>query len=314
MILVTGATGFVGRQLIPRLVENGEDVRALIRPSQKEPNLPRGLPLQVAVSGLVGFREIRAALVGVDTVVHLASAEKTGDPKALKEVDYEGTRRLLEASEEVGIKRFVYISHLGANSASAFPLYRVKGRIEEMILQSRVPYTIVKTSLLHGPEDRFTTLLSALAHVSPGVFFLPGDGQIRLQPLWVDDLVTCIEWSLDDPGLVRQVVSVGGPEFLSLQNIAELVMSQSGRRRRIVPMPVPYVRFLTRMFRRRYKNTALSSLWLDHFAVNRACELHSVMRYFGLRPARLEQSLQLPEKVGLFRNWRYLSQGTSIVD
>ena len=119
MILVTGATGFVGRALLPRLAEAGLEMRCLIRPSRRTPRLPKEIPVQASIASLEDERGLRAALVGVDTVIHLAGAEWHGRRGDVLAVDAQGTRVLVEAAREAGVGRLLYLSHLGADRASA---------------------------------------------------------------------------------------------------------------------------------------------------------------------------------------------------
>jgi uncharacterized protein YbjT (DUF2867 family) len=193
MILVTGATGFIGRVLVRQLTETGQRVRVLLRPSPHSPRLPKGVPVEVAVVALNDERGLRAALRGVDQVCHLASAVSQGRRGNLFTTDIEGTRTLAEVAASAGIKRFIYLSHLGADRASAFPVHKAKGIAEEHIRKSGVPHTIIRSSVVYGPEDHFTTSLARLIRGAPGFFPVPGDGRTLLQPLWVEDLVTCFD-------------------------------------------------------------------------------------------------------------------------
>ena len=144
MILVTGGTGFVGRALVRQLVANGQQVRTLIRPSPRTPNLPRGVPVEVAVVGLNDERGVRAALRGVDVVYHLAGAEHQGARGNILETDAHGTANLARAAAESRVRRFFYISHLGADRSSYYPLLKVKGIAEEHIRKSGAPFTIFR--------------------------------------------------------------------------------------------------------------------------------------------------------------------------
>jgi NADH dehydrogenase len=291
MILVTGATGFVGRALLPRLVEGGATVRCLIRPSKTSPRLPREVPVQVAVSNVTDFRGVRAAMVGVDTVIHLASAEWRGWRGNMEKVDVEGTQKVLEAAKEVGVGRIIYLSHLGAEKASAFEVHRVKGRVEEMIRASGIPYTILRTALLYGEEDIFINGVAMALATVPSIFLMPADGRMLLQPLWVEDLVTCIEWSLDDLTTVNQTISIGGPEFFTFEQIVKMVMGMTRMNRTLVSVGIPYLRWGARMLETFLPHSPFNVHWLDYLAVNRICELISVPRYFGLKPARFEQTI-----------------------
>ncbi len=299
MILVTGATGFVGRALLPRLVEGGANVRCLIRPSKVSPRLPKEVPVQVAVSPITDFRGVRAAMVGVDTVVHLASAEWRGHKGSLEKVDVEGTRKILEAAKEAGVSRILYLSHIGADKASAYEVHRMKGRIEELIIRSGIPYTIFRTALLYGEEDIFANGMAMALATVPSVFLVPGNGRTILQPLWVEDLVTCLEWSLDDLTTLNQILTLGGPEFLTFEQIVKTVMDITRMPRSVVHVGIPYLRWGARLMEAFLPRSPLTTRWLDLLAVNRICELTSVTRYFGLRPARFEQTIDYMAG----RNW-----------
>jgi uncharacterized protein YbjT (DUF2867 family) len=136
MILVTGGTGFIGRALVRQLTEAGYPVRLLIRPSRQSPQLPRGVPVEVAVSSLSDRRGLRSAMVGVDIVYHLAGAESRGPGRGLLEVDIQGTQAVSKVAADVGVKRFFYLSHLGADRASAFPVFKAKAIAEEHLRRS----------------------------------------------------------------------------------------------------------------------------------------------------------------------------------
>ncbi len=291
MILVTGATGFVGRALLPRLAEAGLEVRCLVRPSRRSPRLPRGIPMQVSIASLEDARGLRAALVGVDTVIHLAGAEWHGRRGDVFAVDAAGTRALVEAAREAGVGRLVYLSHLGADRASAYPVLKAKGIAEEFIRQSGLTYTIVRSTLLYGAEDVFLNVVAALVKLGPGLFFMPGDGRISLQPLWVEDLVTCLEWSLSDLTSLNQTIALGGPEFVTFGQMVQTVMDVLGVRRLVVPVRPPFLRAGAWLMEQMLPRSPLTTHWLDYLAVNRTCELTSVTQHFGLKPARFENTV-----------------------
>lgn len=299
MILVTGGTGFIGRALIRHLVDNGYQVRTLIRPSQQSPRLPKGVPVEVAVASLTDERGLRAALVGVDTVYHLAGVERRGVRADLLETDIQGARTVANVASEAGVDRFFTISHLGADRASAYPVLKAKAIAEEHIRHSGIDYTILRTALIFGPGDGFTTGLAQLLHGLPFVFLLPRGGETLIQPLWVEDLVTCMTWALDDDDTRRQTYEIGGPEFLSLRQVTEAVMQKVSARRTLMSAHPVFLRTLTVLLEYLLPNSPVSVYWLDYLATNRTCSLDTIPRVFNLLPSRFNQRLAYLED----HNW-----------
>ncbi len=291
MILVTGATGFVGRALLPRLTEAGHAVRCLVRASRRSPRLPAGVPVQLALGALDDPRALRAALAGVEVVIHLAGAEWRGRHGDLLAVDVQGTRAVAEAARAAGVRRLVYLSHLGADRASAYPVLKAKGIAEEFVRQSGVPHLILRSALLYGREDALVNTLAAVVSLSPGVVLLPSISKLRLQPLWVEDLATCLEWSLAEEALRDQTVALGGPEFFTLPELVTMIMERIGARRTLLNTNPVWLRTGAWLLEQLLPRSPLTANWLDHLAVSRLCELTSVTRYFGLKPARLEPTL-----------------------
>jgi uncharacterized protein YbjT (DUF2867 family) len=291
MILVTGGTGFVGQVLIRHLVSMGFQVRTLLRPSSDSPKLPRGVAVEAVICGLKDERGLRAALKGVEVVFHLAGAERKGSQADLMGVDIEGTRTIASVAADAGVERFFYLSHLGADRASAYPVLKSKAIAESYITHSGVPYTIFRSAMLFGPGDQFTTELVRMLRISPGIFLLPGDGSSLLQPLWVEDLVTCMALSIEDSTMAGQIYAVGGPEFLTFRHIVEMLMAITRNQRWIVQISPAYLRMLSVFFENSFKNFPLSVFWQDYLAADRTCELDTLPRLFGLMPVRFSRQL-----------------------
>jgi uncharacterized protein YbjT (DUF2867 family) len=291
MILITGGTGFIGRALIRHLAEAGLPVRTLIRPSAKTPRLPKGVEVDAAVASLNDEAGLRAAMVGVDVVYHLAGAERQGAKASLLDVDIHGTQAVSQAAAEAGVERIFYVSHLGADRASAFPILKAKAIAEEHIRRSGVDYTILRSSLVYGPGDAFTTGLARLLHAFPYLFFLPGEGSTLIQPLFVEDLVTCLAWSMDYEHTRNHTYEIGGPEFLSFKNIVETVTETLELRRILIPAKPPYLRALTVLLEHVLPGLPVSVFWLDYLASNHTCSLDTLPHSFNLMPARFSQRL-----------------------
>lgn len=292
MFLVTGGTGFIGRALLRHMFDAGHPLRTLIRPSPRTPRLPTGVSLEVAVVSLNDPRGLRAALSGVDYVIHLASAEAFGNRGDLFTTDIEGTRNLAEAAAEAGVKRLLYLSHIGANRMSAFAVHKAKGIAEEHIRRSGVPFTILRSSIVYGPEDHFTVPLTRILKAAPGLLPLPGGGRSVVQPLWIEDLVTCILWAFENPGMENHTYEIGGSEYFPLRQVMDILMDVNRRRRLIVPLSMPNMRALIILLGTMYPNFPFSSYSLDYFSLNRTCPVDNLTRAFGLMPARFTYRLE----------------------
>jgi uncharacterized protein YbjT (DUF2867 family) len=291
MILVTGATGFIGRALVRHLSQTGQQVRVLLRPSPQSPRIPKGVPVEVAVVSLNDERGVRAALRGIDEVYHLASASSQGRRGNLVTTDIEGTRNLANAGRDAGIQRLIYLSHIGADRASAFPVQKAKGIAEEHIRKSGVPHTIIRSSIVFGPEDGFTTTIAGLLRAVPFFFPIPSDGRSLIQPLWVEDLVTALVWTLENPETINQTYEIGGGEYFTVRQVLETVMNITHTRHILVPLAPPYMRSLLVMLDSFVPNFSISTYWLDYAAVNRTCPVDNLPRTFGLMPARFAYRL-----------------------
>ena len=228
MILVTGGTGFIGRSLIRSLISSGETVRVLLRPSKKSPSFPKGVSVEVAVSSFSDEQSLRAAIKDVDVVYHLASAERMGLKGDLNQIDVDGTATLVKACKASAVKRIIYVSHHGADRGSAYPVMKAKGIAENWIINSGIPYTILRTGAVFGPGDQFTLPIVRLLRLMPFFFLIPEEGSALLQPIWVEDLVTCMTLSLEDSRKVNRILQIGGIESISYLDIVKMIMRQAG--------------------------------------------------------------------------------------
>lgn len=299
MILVTGGTGFIGKYLVRMLVESGYSVRVLIRPSQKSPDVPFGVPVEAAVTSLGDARGLRAAMVGVETIYHLAGVEQRGAYGNLMTVDIMGTRAVVQAAVDAKVDRLFFLSHLGVDRASAYPVLKAKAIAEDDIRKSGIDYTIIRSSIVYGQYDSFTTGLATLLSSIPFVIPIPGDGKALLQPLWVEDLVTALVWALDSKTTRNETYELGGPEFLSLSQIITLTMETIGVKRRILSIQPPFLRGLTVTLESVSPDLPISVFWLDYLAANRTCALDNLPRIFNLAPARMSHQLDYLKGV----NW-----------
>jgi len=298
MILVTGGTGFIGRVLIEHLVSLGKPVRMLLRPSQLSPNLPLGLPVEVAVCSLKDERGLQAALKGVDIIYHLAGTERLGTRADLMGVDINGSQAIAKAAAQANVDRIFFLSHLGADRLSAYPVLKSKAIAEAHIIHSGVSYTIFRSAVIYGPGDQFTTSLAKIFRISPGFFIMPGKGDVVIQPLWVDDLVTCLTYAMEDPATRNQIFSIGGGEYIKFHQVLEYIQDAIGVHRILFSLSPAYLRSLAVYMEHSFPQFPISIFWVDYLATDRTCPLDTLPRLFGLMPARFNQQLSYLNSLG----------------
>lgn len=226
----------------------------------------------------------------VDEIIHLAGTERHSSRAELQNVDIQGTQVLAAAAAQSNVRRILFLSHLGAERASAYPVLKAKAMAENAIVNSGVPCTIIRSAVIFGPGDQFTTSLARLLRLSPGIFMIPGDGSSLLQPIWINDAVSCLLTALENEQYAGQTISIGGMEALTFRQVVEQVMRGAGIRRRLVSVSPSTMRIIA-LFTDMFTNFPVSIFWLDYLSTNRTTQLDSLPRIFGILPARFHTNL-----------------------
>jgi NADH dehydrogenase len=290
VILVTGGTGFIGRRLVARLLAEGRAVRCLLNKQRAERLHWERLP-EIIVGSILDDEALFRAVSGADVVIHLENAQWWGRPRDLERVELNGARQLVTAARAARVGRIITLSHLGASPSAAFPLLRYKGMVEEVIKTSGLAYTIIRSGLAFGEDDAFINHIAMQLRVSPGVFLMPGRGEVVLHPIYVDDLVMALCASLEAIDSVDQVIEIGGAETITLEDLIRTVMRVSAAPRLIVSVPPYLLRWIAAVYGRLLPRSLITAQWLDLLATNRTARLGNLFQYFGIRPRRLEDTL-----------------------
>ena len=295
MILITGATSFVGRAVVLRLAAEQRQMRCLLRPSRREQRLATGVPFSTVSASMGDLPALRTAMQGVTAIVHLTEEEDLRHERALRKY-VEGTANLITAAQEADVRRLIYVSRVGADRASAYPIFRATGEAETAASTSGLD-----TTILHGPEDVFANVLVMLAKAIPLVLPIPDPGLSRFQPLWVVDLTTCILATLDRDEFIGQTIALGGPEHFTFEQMVAQVLAAAGLRRRLVRVRMPLMQGAIVLSDALLPRTPTPPWWLDLLTVGTATELGAIPRHFGFEPCRFSQCLDYLRRK---RPWR----------
>ena len=291
MILITGATGLVGRQLVARLAAH-QDVVCLVRPARRVRQFAPGVSVRVVSGDVDDVPTLRLAMHGVTSIVHLAAISRPyPNGRTLESVNVGGTRNVIEAAHEVGVRRIVFVSPIGSDPYSAYLYLRTKGQAEELLKASGLDYTILRASAVYGQGDEWTTVMAMGMHGVPFIFPIPGDGRSRLQPLCVHDLVTCLVRCLADGSQIAQTIAVGGPQHMTFDDVVTEVMKATGLKRRRYYLRLPTARVLARLSTRLFGHPPFSEAAVDLLSISQMTALDAVSSHFGFQPARMSESL-----------------------
>ncbi len=296
-ILVTGAVGFVGSHVVPALLDAGHDVVALVRGTDDGSELHRLPPDQrarvtVRVGDVTRADTLPAALVGVDAVVHLAAIPRDWDGGAsLRLVNTEGTRNMVVAARDAGVRRFVHLGAMGVADEPDLHYASSKAKAIAIVRDSGLDWTVLSPSVLYGPRDGFFNILASLVRYSPGITPLTGGGDARFQPLAIGDLARTVVSSLADERTVGHEYELGGPRYWTYREMVEEVCRAMGARRVLVPMPVALIRLVAAASEAVHLPFPASTDQLRQLRLDNVGPLDGVRTSFGFDPQPMEGNL-----------------------
>jgi uncharacterized protein YbjT (DUF2867 family) len=237
MLLLTGATGQVGSALLRRLVDDGADVRCLVRDPRRLGTLR--VRVQIALGDLTDPPSFRNALRGVDTVVHLAATIRDQPNGSIEELNGIATWRIVRAAQRAGVGRFVFFSTLDASGHHRTRFHRAKALAEQAVCETDLDWTVFAPSIVYAPGDEWLTLLERLALLP--AMPMSGMGRARYEPIWAEDAAACVMAALRTPASVRRRYELAGPQTLTHTEIVRLVLDSLDRPRPLVKIPTPIV-------------------------------------------------------------------------
>ena len=241
MILVTGGTGFVGGHVVHALRQRDLPVRCLVRKPRRAEKLA-SWGCELIEGDMTDAVSLRAAVEGVDTVVHLV-AIRQGSDEQFERVMTAGTRNLLAVANEVGVKKFVHMSALGTSEETKdlVPYFRAKWAMEKDVKGSGLDYVIFRPSFIFGRDGGVLPTFRRLAKVAP-VTPIIGSGTQRIQPIWVDDVAAYFAKAVDHESATNGTFELGGPDQVSWNEFWERLKRALGVRRPSLHVPVAFMR------------------------------------------------------------------------
>ena len=242
-VLLTGATGFVGREVAQELAAAGHHLRVLARNggSRSVQELAERYRAEIRLGDVTAPETLRAALERTDAVIHLVGIISEVGQSTFENVHTRGTQNLVAAAQRAGVRRFVHMSALGTRPGARSRYHQSKWAAEELVRHSGLDYTLFRPSLIFGAHDHFVNLFARIIRLSP-VLPVMGSGKARLQPVAVETVATAFVKALTEPKALGQTFDLCGPERFSFNELLDQILGAMGRKRLKLHVPLGLAR------------------------------------------------------------------------
>ncbi len=290
MILVTGGTGFVGSNLIRRLRSDDIAVRALVRNPGKGRAL-KDIAVDIVEGDVCNNATLEKAASGCERVVHLVGIIHETQGATFRTIHVDGTRNVLEAAKKTGVQHFFYQSALGTRPGAKSMYHKTKWEAEELVRASTIPYTILRPSIIYGPGDQFTMKLLEIIKRSP-VLPVIGPGRFRVQPLYIDDAVSCIVKAITGDSFLNEMFEIGGPDQLTYEEMIGAVADALGVYRPTMHVPVFLARSAVRLLETVLPASPVTSDQIIMLQEDNICTMRDIRDAFGIEPIKFREGLK----------------------
>ncbi|MBV8695753.1 MAG: protein kinase [Chloroflexi bacterium] len=295
MILITGATGYIGQHLVARLVSQGERPRCLVRDMKRATHVLGTNKVELVQGDTTQSATLEAAVQGVDTVVHAAfitADHKQSAGNFYAKTNVQGTSHLIKAAKTAGVKRIIEISGLGTKPDKPGTYMQGRYLAEQMLMDSGLDWTIIRPSVLFGKDAPFIKGLADLVRTAP-VVPLIGGGKTMFQPIYVEDVVTVICKVLADQEHTKnKIYTIGGPAYYSFSEVFDILLQAMHISRPKVYAPTPLVSVGAAVMEAVLPRPPLTKAAMTLFSFDNVTDLDSVERHFGFVPMSFTQYMQ----------------------
>lgn len=245
MIVVTGATGFVGREVVKQARAQGYPVRAIVRDPGS--NAAHALLAQDGVElfhgNVIYAPSLAGALLGAKCVIHLVGIIREWKENTFQRVHTEATINVIDAAKAAGVKRYLHMSALGTRAGARSRYHQTKWAAEEAVRKSGLAWTIFRPSVIYGPGDQSITVLSKVLQRTP---FIPvlGNGDSKIQPVSVENVAKCFVSAIKNDATIGQSYDLCGPEAFTWNELYDKLQAFFGLRKPKVHLPLSFARVI----------------------------------------------------------------------
>jgi uncharacterized protein YbjT (DUF2867 family) len=286
---ITGSTGFVGRNIVEKLLEEKWNIRCLVRKPQEARDLKRQ-GIEVYKGDVTDKSSIdKSFFHNLTYIIHLVGIIKEVDNQTFERVHLEGTKNVVDLAKEAGVKKFVHMSGLGARPNARSRYHSTKWMAEEYLRRSGLNYTIFRPSVIFGPNDGFINTFIRMIKLSP---VIPVPKGRKLQPIYVGDVAHCFVQSLSNPKTDKRTFELGGSYRLTPEEIIKIIMRVLNTERILIPIPTSFMYAPALLFQSILKNPPITLDQLKMLEEDNTCDIKEVLEIFSFSPLTLEEGLK----------------------
>jgi nucleoside-diphosphate-sugar epimerase len=292
-LLVTGANGFLGSRIVLRALEEGYQVRALVRGKSDLSLLPPE-GVEIFRGDLTDAEALKQAAEGMDAVIHVGGVtpEKSPDWDLSRRVNVGGTENIITACHGAGIRRVVQISSMSAFPENPSAYGSTKYQADEVLRATGLDYTILRPSIIFGPGDRgvYAKMVKELMKLP----FVPviGNGKGPMRPVHVDDVAWAVVAVLERPNTIRKTYMLGGRDPMTMNDFLRATVEAHGKRARLLHLPVWLCRILAKTLALVSKNPPLTEDNIAGITMAQTVDNSAAERDFGYQPRGYAESLR----------------------
>ena len=290
MILITGATGFVGRNLIESMPK--ENIKCLVRSTSNIEFLKK-YNVNIVYGDINDKKSLDNALKGIDAVIHLAAYIRGSNKDLFYKVNTEGIKNLIEACKKNKIKRIIMLSSMAVTRKYLDDYGKSKKQAEDLLKNSNLDYTILRPSMIYGKDSNSTKHLISYINMLPLIIPIVGNGKFNIQPIYINDVTSVIIKSLDNKTSIGKTYDLLGETRISFNYFIDFISSRLNIKKIKFHIPVSFVLIGISFFRFFYKNFPVTKEFIKGMGYDTIGDNSKVKQDLNVKFKKLSQSFQI---------------------
>jgi uncharacterized protein YbjT (DUF2867 family) len=247
MIVVTGATGFVGQEVVKQARAEGHAVRAIVRDPKEAQWLGERYGVELFHGNVLYAPSLEGSLQGANCIIHLVGIINEWKENTFERVHKQATTHVVDAAKKAKVKRYLHMSALGTRANARSRYHQTKWAAEEYVRKSGLAWTIFRPSVIYGPQDKSINVLAKLIRRLPFVPVL-GDGNSKIQPVSVENVAKCFVAAIKNDSTIGKIYDLCGPEAFTWNELYDKLLKFHGLRKPKLHLPLPVARVQAAVF------------------------------------------------------------------